>query len=312
MQMKIGLKVGSIEKLNTKALFVPLFQGLPNVEDVFVKIDRRLNGMLSDVLDANPDFAKEGKFTPIYTNGKVSADCIVLSGLGENEKLTVEKIRKFGGNAVRYARGLNVPEMTVLTFGYGLKNITVEVAAQALTEGLSLGTYRFDAFKHKEKDDPPVELHSVNVFPVNEVEVAQIKEGVNVGNTICESVHFVRDVVNRPANIITPVEMANHAKAVARNSKIKCKILNFAQIRKEKMGGVIAVSQGSKNEPRFIVLEYRGAKKGSPYALVGKGVTFDSGGLSLKPAKYMEDMKSDKAGATAVMGIMQAVARLRL
>ena len=106
--------------------------------------------------------------------------------------------------------------------------------------------------------------------------------------------------------------MANHAKAVARNSKIKCKILNFAQIRKEKMGGVIAVSQGSKNEPRFIVLEYRGAKKGSPYALVGKGVTFDSGGLSLKPAKYMEDMKSDKAGATAVMGIMQAVARLRL
>lgn len=310
--MKIGLRIGSIEKLNTHALFIPLFQGIPVVEEVFQKIDRRLNGMLSDLIDANPGFAKEGRFTPVFTNGKLPAECIVLAGLGENEKLTLEKIRKFGGGVARYTRRLNVPECCVLTFGYGLKKITVDVATQALTEGISLGAYQFTFFKSKKKDDDAVPLREIALFPVSEVEMPQIKAGLALGNILSESTNFVREVVNKPANIITPVELANIAKSVARNTKIKCKILNLAQIKKEKMGGMIGVSQGSKNEPRFIVLEYRGSKKADTHCIVGKGVTFDSGGLSLKPPKYMEDMKSDKAGATAVMGIMQAVARLKL
>src|SRR3989344_2129593 len=106
--MKIGLRIGSIEKLNTQALFIPLFQGIPVVEDAFQKIDRRLNSMLSDLIDANPEFAKEGRFTPVFTNGKLPAECIVLAGLGENEKLTLEKIRKFGGGVAKYTRRLNV------------------------------------------------------------------------------------------------------------------------------------------------------------------------------------------------------------
>src|SRR3989344_7940698 len=105
--MKIELKTGMGEKLNTKVLVVPLFLGLPNAEETFLRIDRRLNSTLSDLLDGNPDLAKEGRFTPVYTNGKVGPECIVLAGLGENEKFTLEKIRRFGGNAVKYIRSLN-------------------------------------------------------------------------------------------------------------------------------------------------------------------------------------------------------------
>jgi len=247
----------------------------------------------------------------LLSNNKIKIERILLAGMGEADKITAEKIREFGGKLIRFLKSHKSKEVCLFSFGYGLKNIQIHEATQALAEGMILGDYSFDQYKtNKEQKQKP--LGSIFLFPVNESETDELKKGLANAQTLAEVVVIARDAINEPANVMTPSNFANLAKKVAKSSKLRCKVLDIGTIRKEKMNCLLSVSQGSEEKPKLVILEYRTTKKNPHYALVGKGVTFDSGGLSLKPPKLQEDMKSDMSGATVVMAAMSAIAKLKL
>ncbi|MBI1969225.1 leucyl aminopeptidase [Candidatus Woesearchaeota archaeon] len=309
--MHVEIKQGNIEKVKTDLLIIPIFKGFESSEEIFKRMDRKLNNLLSDIVKEDETVGDEDKFTLIFTGKKIIAERILLAGLGDNNKFTAEKIRKFGGKTFQQAKSHNIQDFCLLSFGYGLKNIQVEEATQALAEGLVMGSYAFDQFKTK-KNGKKKEIKSMSIFPIHELEVEQVKQGIAVGNVIGSAVNVVRDMINKPANIMTPTNFANEARIACRNSKIKCKILGKVQLKKEKMNLVMAVGQGSVQEPKMVILEYKPGKKYPFYALIGKGVTYDSGGLNLKPGKWLAEMKDDKGGAAAIVGAMVGIAKLKL
>ncbi len=308
--MKITLRSGTIEKLDTQVLVIPVFKGIRHMEDNIVRLDKRLNEQLSLLLSSNEEVADEYTFHFVFTQEKIKARRVLIAGLGDNTKVNAEKIRTFAGKLCMYLRSYGVTDFTVLSLGYGLKNIPIEEATAALTEGLCLGSYQFTEYKTR-KDKESKQFRSISLFPINDTEEQAIRTGVERANIICDSVCMTRDLINQPPNVINPATFAQHAKKITRGTKIRCRVLDVNQLKKEKMGCLLGIGNGSIEKPKMVVLEYF-ASKTPLYALVGKGVTFDSGGLSLKPAKLMEEMKNDKGGASTVLGAMQAIARLKI
>jgi len=186
-----------------------------------------------------------------------------------------------------------------------------ETVAQSLTEGCHLGAYSFE--KYRADHDRKTEVTSVTLVATEHLEKAAAEAGVEAGTILSEAACKARDMVNAPANELTPTEMANRARASARAYGYKCKILERKDMESLGMAGLLNVSKGSTQPPKFIILEYNGAGAKDPkYVFVGKGLTFDSGGLCLKPAPKMDEMKGDMGGGAAVLGALEAVARLKL
>ena len=182
-----------------------------------------------------------------------------------------------------------------------------------MTEGTILGTYRFLEFKEVSAEERK-NLKSVTLVVPTSRDLAAVKAGVRRGQAIAESVCWTRDMINRPANRLTPTAMAKEAQAAAKKFGFRCKVLGPEELRRLGMNAVLAVAQGSKEPCRFIILEYRGSgsRQKKPLVWLGKGITFDSGGISIKPADKMEQMKYDMSGGAAVLGAVRAVAALKL
>src|SRR3989344_9045100 len=175
---------------------------------------------------------------------------------------------------------------------------------RAATEGLLLANYNFTKYFAKEKQEKkkPLVLVYLQYSDTSE----EFSEGLKVGRVIAEATNLVRDLVNEPANVVNSEYMEKMAKQVASQySSVKVKVLNKAELEKEGMGALLGVNAGSSNPPKLVLLEYNGSKKGKYTALVGKGITFDSGGYNLKPTKYIEDMATDMAGAAAVLAAVK-------
>lgn len=244
---------------------------------------------------------------------------VVLVGAGKKEELTLEKVRQAAGTASRrmLAAGFD-------TFARGLVQVpgaSAEQAAQAVTEGTILGTYRFTELKNVSRDEKK-ELKSVVLVAPTARDAAAAKRGVQRGQVIAGAVCWSRDLVNRPSNRLTPTIMANEAKQAARRFGFRCTVLDPAAQRRLGMNALLGVARGSHEPSRFMVLEYRGRAAGSkkpalssskgPLVFLGKGITFDSGGISIKPSEKMELMKYDMAGGAAVLGAFRAIAALKL
>jgi leucyl aminopeptidase len=183
---------------------------------------------------------------------------------------------------------------------------------EALVEGSLLALYKYDRFK-KAKDSTKNPLKEILISVGEEGYQDQLKDAVSIATTVVEAVEFARNLSNAPASALSPEDLAKAATDMATKLKLKATVLKKKEIQQAKMAGLLAVNKGSANEPRFIVLEYNTSKRKLPlYVLAGKGVTFDSGGLSIKPASSMEDMKTDMAGAAAVLGALMAVVKLKL
>ena len=241
----------------------------------------------------------------------VDSHWVILVGAGKKEELTLDRVRQAAASASRrilsagfdsFARGLvQVP---------GAKP---EESAQAVTEGTLLGTYQYLELKTV----PPEErraLKTVTLVVPTPRDAAAAKTGVRRGQIIAEAVCWARDMINRPSNQLTPTVMAKEAQAAARKFRFRCKVLGPGELRRLGMNAVLAVAQGSKEPCRFIILEYRGSgsRQKRPLVWLGKGITFDSGGISIKPADKMEQMKYDMSGGAAVLGAVRAVAALKL
>jgi leucyl aminopeptidase len=179
-------------------------------------------------------------------------------------------------------------------------------------EGSVLGLYRFEKYKTNNEENGKKEIREITMLVNSKNEVGEVSKGAFTGKVLAEAANFAKDMVNEPSNQMTPSVMAETAKLLANNFGLKCQVLDRDEMVRLGMGSILGVAQGSNEPPKFIILEYNGNKKEKPVVLVGKAITFDSGGISIKPAENMEKMKSDMAGGAAVMGAFMAMAGLKL
>jgi len=225
--------------------------------------------------------------------------------------VSAEIIRRASATAVQQARAMQIAAVTVGV--HGEVPLAPDVTGQALAEGLDMGAYRYWHYRTGLTSEQTFAVQSATIF-ASQAREARIRSGVGAGQIIARGVNYARDLVNGPGYAMTPERLGNEALSLGERLDLQVTVLDMAQLTEQGFGGILAVGKGSANEPRFIVMDWRGAaSEGRPtICLVGKGLTFDSGGLSLKPADAMETMKSDMGGAAAVFGAMQALAELQL
>ncbi|MEJ5375506.1 MAG: leucyl aminopeptidase [bacterium] len=273
-------------------------------------LDRASKGWIRRLLALGDFKGKPGEILVQRTMGALAPGRLMLVGLGKMEKLTLEDWRAGVSKAAQACRSLSVEE-----FGVSLQDppnlqLGKEAMASAAVEGALLGLYRFKGYKKEasEDTDPRQMVLLAGGRPGGRM-ARVVEEAVSV----CEAVYWVRDLVSQPSNHLTPRGLAEQAALMAKSEGVHCTVLEEDQLRSMNMGGILGVASGSKEPPRLIVLEYGKGFKASPtLALVGKGITFDSGGISLKPAEKMDQMKDDMAGGAVVLGVLKAVAKLKL
>ena len=251
---------------------------------------------------------KSKKDETLLINGSGKAERILLVGIGKTSDVTRSAVRRAAAIAAKRARGLGTKSFALAVAKEARGSLGAAELAQVLIEGVAQGSWQFTELK-KQPEDPKPEIDSVElVFDSADKEDAET--GRRIGDAVAAGYLFTRNLQMQPGNVCTPSYLAEQAQKLATAHGFGVTILDKAQIKKEGMGALLAVAQGSAEEPRFIVLEYQGGS-GAPVALIGKGVTFDSGGISIKPAANMEDMKFDKSGATAVLGAFEVLGRLK-
>ena len=248
-------------------------------------------------------------FTALEEDAGIAAKRVLFVGLGKQDddiNCRREQLRQAGGTIAKQATGLKAREVcVVLPKDYLLAAAEI---AECLTEGLILGNYRFEVYKTpKPEADQPVRIEHI-VLHDGGLAVTAVRKGMGRGKIVAEAVNAARDMANQPGNGWTPAEFAEYGKRIAKQSDLKCKVLDKAAMKKLGMGGILGVNQGSALPPQLVVLEYKTGKSNPTLLIVGKGLTFDSGGLCIKPPAGMEDMKYDMCGGAAVMAAMQAVA----
>jgi leucyl aminopeptidase len=241
----------------------------------------------------------------------MAAKRVIIVGLGSQEKITTQAILRASATAARHAQSAGAHTI-VLAMHPILPSLDWEQALQAEVEGTLLGLYTFRKYQHSENNQNGKGVSEIRLL-AEDTERERYEHAIHHGCVLAEATNFARDLVNEPPNVLTPAELANRAVTMAKQFGLEYEVLDKAQIEELHMGGLLGVSQGSAQPPRFIILRYRGAPQSADkgMALVGKGITFDTGGISLKPADRMDEMKGDMAGAAAVIATMQAIAVLK-
>lgn len=303
MQLSISSK--PLDQITSDVLVVLLFEDKISPQEKLV--DGHLNGQIRKLRSSKDFLGEVDKVRLLFHSQKPPR--ILLIGLGKQQKLTLEKIREAISLAIGELKKLPVQSLSLLL--PKIPSLSIQVMAEAVSEALILSSYEFVYYKIPEKEKPKLEQGELLLLSAKDKKAASA--GCASGQILGESVNFARDLGNHPSNIATPDHLADHALELAKQYKnIKVKILNRPEIAKENLNLLLAVSQGSDQEPKFIILEYRAKKSAPQVVLVGKGITFDSGGISIKPWEKMEEMKFDMAGAATVMAIIKAAAELKL
>jgi leucyl aminopeptidase len=308
--MQIQTLRGNIAEQKTDALILNLFEGVGEPGGATGVVDRALDGALRDLIAGGDLSGKANTTAVLYPRGKLPAQRVMVVGLGPADKMTLDKVRAASASAVQKARSLGARRAATIVHGAGVGGLDAGRAAQAVAEGALLGQYEFQ--KKAQPDEKPFESLTLVEFDAEKFDA--VEAGARAGAVIAESVNFARDLVNQPPNVCTPEYMAAQAQQAAHDVGLTCRALGPDEMRELGMGALLAVAQASALPPRLIVLEHRppGTEDVPPIVLVGKGVTFDSGGLSIKTADSMPGMKGDMAGGAAVIGAMRAVGALKL
>jgi leucyl aminopeptidase len=310
--MKVTVREGQLEGEPTGLLVVNLFQDVTVPGGGTGAVDRAASLAITERLQAGDALGEFGSMTVFYPRGTIPAERVLLVGLGKAHEFTLDRVRQVGALVARHVRSLGVTRYVSIVHGAGIGGLSPEDAAQALVEGTLLGAYRFKGYGRRPEGERP-QLEELVLVSNNSRDLDAIRQGADAGRAIAEAATFVRDLVNEPGNYMTPTLLAIAAENLAERYGLRCQVLGPQEMRELGMGALLGVAQGSQEEPRFVVLEHNGDRTDlKPYVVVGKGITFDSGGISIKPSEGMERMKDDMAGAAATLGIMRAVAELTL
>jgi len=252
------------------------------------------------------------KLLLLHTHGQLPAERLLLVGLGEPKELTIETVRRAAGLAAKKLREAGLAS-AVVQVRADLPGCAAAEVAGAVAEAAWLATYRFTEFKPA--NDDSVELESLLLSCPTGVNLVAARAAVARAQAIAGATNYARGIGNLPGNVVTPAALAHYARQLARQYRLKCTVLNKAALQRGEFGGLLAVGGGSSHDPHLIVLEYQPStisRQSSPVALVGKAITFDSGGISIKPSEKMDEMKFDKSGGVAVLGTLRAAAELKL
>lgn len=300
--MNILIKDVPEQKIKTDALVFLFFEGMS--PDMYSDIDQLTGNLIKKLVSSKEFTGKQDQLALLHVKN-IKAPRILLVGAGKQSDMTSDKIRRAGGRAFSYLRNIGVRDVAVSTRAFRQILTSPGKPAFYFLEGGLLSLYKFE--KYKKTDEKPSEdrqIQTVNILDSDrDLPLKWLQITVS-------AVNFAKDLINTPSNDMTPGSLGKFAKSLS-GGKTKVRILEKKDIEKEGMGSFLSVSKGSDEPPKFIILEYRGGK-GAPVALIGKSITFDSGGISLKPAEGMEKMKYDMAGGAAVLGVMKAAAELRL
>ena len=311
--MQIKAVMGDITQQEVGAVIVNLFQGVQRPGGSTGAVDRALDGIISSLIVQGEIKGKNGEYTLIHTMEKIKPARVLVAGLGKQEEFTPEVVRQIMAGACRLLRNKGVQEAATIAHGAGIGGMDAATSAQAIAEGSLLGLYTFDRYQSKKTDDERGELRELLVVERDQKKVDDLNQGIELGRTFAQGAIMARDLVNEPANIMTPTEMAHQAQQVAQETGMEVEVLEQEEMEKLGMGALLAVASGSIQAPKLIVLTHNGDPDhpDNNLGLVGKGITFDSGGISLKPANDMWQMKGDMGGGAAVLGAMKAIGTLK-
>lgn len=307
--MEIRVEKSKAEKYPCELLLLFSFESSESLEGPLKEIDQEWSGFLSALM-------REGDFKGelfenhlLYTNGVIPARRVILAGLGKKEEFNLEKFRGAASKAGQFIRDSGIKQFT-----FPIKkfySFSEEELTESFIIGLLLGLYQFNAFKTNEKEKMKG-IERLILLGEDEEEIHKIHDGLQTGKIISEAVYMARDLVNGPSNQITPSALAEMAREMAKEQGMEIQVLDLEEAEAMGMGAFVAVAKGSQEPAKLIIVEYNGNKDLDTLALIGKGITFDSGGISIKPSEKMERMKDDMSGAAAILGTLQAASRLQI
>ncbi len=270
------------------------------------QLNDALDGGLAPLVKSGELSGAVNETVVVHTFGQTEAPRAIIAGLGPAEKMTLDEIRHAAANGARRARSLSSGTLAIAVDGEECGFSTDEIAG-AITEGLDLGLYRFD--RHQTPTKTPNVLERTSLHSDN---VAGVEAGIARGHSLAGAANFARDLANEPSNLLTPTELANRAEAWAGEHGVEIEVLDEAAAAELGMGSFLGVAKGSHQPARFLIMRHRGGGDEPGLGYCGKGITFDTGGISIKPAANMEAMKQDMSGAAAVVASMGAISDLKL
>jgi leucyl aminopeptidase len=310
--MQVDVRVGRVEGEATQVLVLTHCEGEVLSKQDAAALDKLLGGSLGELLESKEFEGKSGEALLYHTHGKLPAKRLLFVGLGKKKDLTLDGLRQAMGHAVKRICQTKTGAYTVAVPAVMPKGQSPVEVAQAMTEGAILGSYQFNAYRSDNSSGR--EVTGMTLLAPQQSQLRSLSEGVRRGKATAEATWLVRDLCNHPSNVVTPTRIANEAKTIAKREGLSLKILEQREMEQLGMGALLGVARGSHEPPKFIILEYNGAKKKDerPVVLVGKTITFDTGGISLKPSENMEHMKADMTGGAEVLASIRAAARLKL
>lgn len=309
--MRIQVKKGKLADVATEAAIVTHFEGEEGLLGATAKLDKKCAGFIAEIAGRGDFTGRLNQISVIYSRDGSPVKRIIVVGLGKRSAFSLDKLRGAYAKSAQHIRSLNVREFST-SLDFGGIDIDNDQVAEAVVEGVILGLYQFTPFKTIDREEIR-EIAEFTILEEEEEAVKVIRAAAKTAEIIAGAVLFARDIVSTPANEMTPADLANEAKASAKGKNIQCRIIEAAEIRELGMNALMGVGAGSDEPPKLIIMEYRGGKKSGPViALVGKGLTFDSGGISIKPSEKLDEMKTDMAGGAAVIAAIRAAAELGL
>jgi leucyl aminopeptidase len=310
--MEIQVVTGSIQTIEDELIVVNLFEGVETPGGATAAVDAALGGAISEAIAAGDFRGKKGEVAVFYPRGTLPARRVLIVGLGMQDKFDLEIVRWVAAAAARQARSLGVRSFSSIIHGGGAGGFALEAAAQAVVEGTILSLYRYQELKNKPPDRPDPENFTLVQFDADRL--PEVEAGARMGQIVAEAACLARDLVNRPANYATPGDLAELALEIAGEfDSMRCQVLSEEDASELGMGSFLGVAQGSDEPAVMIVMEHNpGREELDTVVLVGKGITFDTGGISLKGSENLDRMRGDMAGAAAVLATMYAVGELDL
>ena len=318
--MKITVSSVDATTIPTQALIVGFFEDAKTFPTTLLECDTKTDGVLSATLKSEGVTGKFGQTAFVHLlHDALPAQAVLVVGLGKKNALTCERVRRVVGSAINKSRTLRIKKAVLSFDAFQMRDVSVRSIAQAAAEGALLASYQFLKYKTLEKAETNAAIMETLTFvAATGKESRQMTEGVARGESLAKAVTFARDIVNEPANEIRPRTLADAAQKMAQLPGVSVEIMNQAKARKLGMGSFLAVAGGSEEEAYVIHLAYTPRKSGKSgknalkkIAICGKGITFDSGGLSLKPGVHMNNMKMDMAGAAMILGLFTQISTLK-
>lgn len=319
--MEIRVVNGDAINQETQALVVNLFAGVKEPGGATGAVDNAINGLITQLIEDGEISGSSGELTLLHTPTAaypgLKAERVIVVGLGDSDSFDLETVRSVGASVARRLRSIGVTSAASIAHGAGIGGLEPGQSAEAFTEGAMLGLYRFDKYKSSPSDGNGGSSRSgpdlIEIIESDATKIKALEDGIKRGGAFASATAIARDLVNEPPNVLSPTALTEAAKQVSAEAGLECIVLDADKCREMGMLAYLGVAQGSKEPPSFVRIDYKGDPGDADNNLwiVGKGITFDSGGLSLKSSAGMFTMKGDMGGGAAVIGAMQAIAVLK-